>query len=245
MPSGTQSDRKQLSDPLLIAGTPAVIYLLTLTYDTSFAGYFGVPFQFVTVSWTDAFFVGMTLFIVLSFAYLLIFLVLAVLPQPKHLASYVFAFAYIPPAVIALLELFWQDWNRWFLLGASSATILLLLLCRLTIREGKRLRGANALIPHRAKTFLPVVVWIVAGITTSHTVGRVQAKYQTEFYVLREPPDTVVLGVWGDTVVAANFDPNAKTVRRKYIVTKISDHSPLEFLTEKVGPLRLEDAEMK
>jgi hypothetical protein len=47
-----------LSDTLLVAGIPALAYMLTLSYHLGFATAFDIPFQFVSVSWTDAFVVG-------------------------------------------------------------------------------------------------------------------------------------------------------------------------------------------
>jgi uncharacterized membrane protein YiaA len=238
-----QPSRTWPSDALLIAGTPALIYLLTLVYHLAFADYFGVPFQFVSVSWTDAFAAVGVLLGLSALVYSLLLLLLSVTTRPGHAPGYSRALTRLPTVVIVLTGFFALSfmWSRRLILAVIVGCVLGFLSSIAIYRERKEYKDSDVARARRWEAAIAALLWIIAGVYAALLIGTVHAKYQTAFYVSDGAAELVILGIWGDTVVAAPFDRSTRIVKRKYIVTKISDHSPLEFRTENIGPLKLEN----
>lgn len=239
---GSTTSPRWFSEALIIAGAPALLYLLTLAYECMFVTYFGVPFSFISVSWIDMFVVGFTLFVITNGVFLFVLLGAVLWPSNKKRLSYVRAIDAFPAVLVALqiLYYFWERPHRWLTVLPPVFCIIVGVLTGLFIRREHKSCGIDPAILARRKFFVTVFVWVQAGLVTSLIAGTLHAKLQTQFFVTSNSPQTVVLGIWGDTVVTARFDRNTRTVKEDFTIIKISDHSPLNIRAEKVGPLRLE-----
>jgi|SRR5579862_5826810 len=87
-------------------------------------------------------------------------------------------------------------------------------------------------------TFLMAILLFV-GISISRDLGSFEASRQVEFYVVPGSPETVVLGMYGDTIVSAHFERNTKTVRKDFVIVKLSANPALNLRLEQIGPLHL------
>lgn len=230
---------KWLSDALVIAGVPAPIYSLTLAFHCAFAAEFEIPLQLISVTWTDAFTLGILLFGITFALFMVALLVCSVLFRDKHHPGYARAISALPWTAILIgsVSLFWVDWHRthtgWFVVVMAISFIS----GWITNREHEAHQARDPQEARHWQAAAVVVSWLFSGILVSVVGGTLTARYEREFYVTRASPETVVLGIWANTVVAAPFDRKTGTVSREFIITKISDRYPLDVRLEKVGPL--------
>jgi hypothetical protein len=182
------------------------------------------------------------LFVITLILFFPVLLVSSIWPSGKQRLSYVRAIEVFPVVLVALqiLYFFWEKPHRWLEVMPVVFGIILGAVIGLSIRREHKSYGIDLAIVERRKFFLTLFVWVYAGLSTSFIAGTLHAKVRTRFLVLSSSPETVVLGIWGDTVVTARFDRNTKTVKEDFTVIKISDHTPLNVRMEKVGPLRLD-----
>ncbi len=231
-----------LSDALLIAGVPAFIYLFTLAFEVSFAREFGVPFQFVGVTWTSGFILGTLLLGIIGTVFVICLFASSFISRDKERPRYLRALDSVP-GLLMLVEsgaFLVMNWRRsmivigliGFVMGVFSSLI---------IRRDRKLHSIlNPEGAQRLRATFVIAMWLLLGVNTAWMTGAVLARTQTQFYVVQSSPETIVLGIWGDTVVSAPFDRKTRTVRREFIITKTSEHSPLDIREERIGPLRTE-----
>jgi hypothetical protein len=233
----------KFSDAVVLAGVPAFLYLLTLSYQVSAALTFGIPTQLITITWTETFGIGLILSTITAFLFLLAFLILSGIsfiwspstPRP----NYVIAVKNLPwmLSLAQAIYFIWANWHRTRLLLFFGSILLGFVLGMLMQRERRIHDQANAAEAKRWAYGATLIFWGFAGLSTAITCGTVLAQYERSYFVFQSSPDTVVLAIWGDTVVAAPFDRSTKALKGDFIITKISDHSALDIRLEKVGPL--------
>jgi hypothetical protein len=237
-----QTTRKWLSDALLIAILPACLYTMAFAHQASFAAAFGVPLQFVAVTWNDAFYAVVTAFAIVQLLAIPTFLYSSFRSWRAANPSYQLT-ANLLPGVVGAAELIYLFWvNRHGILLVLLAVGLVgIIMGIFTAREHRKHRAVDAPGAARVETVVMLILWAYVMFGTPLVAGDAQARVQKDFYVVQTLPDTVVLGVWGDTLVTAPFDRNTRIVRRVFTVTKVSEHSPLAIRDENVGPLRIEE----
>jgi hypothetical protein len=77
----------------------------------------------------------------------------------------------------------------------------------------------------------------VLSINISENAGSAAALRQTEFMVTNTVPEMVVLQIYGDNMICAPFDRNAKEVQRRFSIIKMASDSKLVLSLENIGPL--------
>lgn len=73
---------------------------------------------------------------------------------------------------------------------------------------------------------------------TAGAEGRRNAMTQTVFLIPSTYPQSVVLRVYGDTLVCAPFDQQNRTVESSFFFIRLGDASEVRLTPRKVGPLR-------
>jgi hypothetical protein len=251
VPTENQQDMSwRPSDALLIAGIPALLYLLTLTYQYAAATAFEIPTQTLSVTWTETFDIGIVLFLVIGVLFTLAFMIISLAytfwPREKRNPSYFSAAKAVPYLLTLSLCIYFilANWNRMRLLGTFGLFVLGWFSGWASAwffeRESRIHRQLNE---NQAKHFsygITALVWVASALVTSFVIGTTTQKYEKRYYVSQTAPNTVVLAIWGDTVVETTFDPTTKTTKNDFIITKISDRSPLKVRWEDIGPLHVD-----
>lgn len=86
-----------------------------------------------------------------------------------------------------------------------------------------------------------VVLLIIFALSLSYYSGVGKARRQVEYLVLVGNNDEIVLRQYGDTIVSAPIDRDAKLIYRTYTVRNISTEKYISFKPENIGPLILKD----
>lgn len=264
-PRNPATSVKGISMPegLLVATIPIVGYLLVFAYEAGFCGAFHIPLSFIALSPTMVFAViaGLALSVGPLFAFANLVCMIGLDLRDPIVRSL------IRLAIVAVLFLLpivvnpkaWRE-SMGLLLFLALFALLEFGLPLLTQRDKQtyreKLLGQEAIETGVSDLFdvlrtrfgdLPVTVAMVMmlGIYVSNVVGRGHAKGQEEFLVLLSSPEAVVLRVYGDDLVCAQFDRITQEVQPHFFVIKrvtLPSEPRIQLNLEKVGPLRLAQA---
>jgi hypothetical protein len=232
------------SDALVIAFAPVYVYTLTLTYLLAFARVFAIPPYFVNVSWTAAFAVGMTLLALFEVAFVVAYIIACFWIEGSP-SRWAIRLAPLLMIVFAVTYSAWERWYRWWVIAIvpaiSLAIGLILFWLKPLQRELDELHRTTT--DRRRYVFLivSIVCWLSMGYVVVGSLGVARALEEVNFYVIPTNPERVVLGIYGDTVVAATFDHATKEVKRDFVIIRVSEQPPLNLRQERIGPLHVQE----
>jgi len=81
-----------------------------------------------------------------------------------------------------------------------------------------------------------ILLLFLVGSLCANTAGKAAAETQKEYFVFADTPDFAVVRMYGDTIIAVQFDPKTKAVQSQVIVRKIAEKMTL-IRDENLGPL--------
>lgn len=246
-----------VSEGLIIAAIPVVAYMITFSYETGFAGFFGIPREFIALNFTSVFIVAGALLGVLFFLFLwteTFFLF------PSKGILYRTSLRLLPLFLLlpVLFILYGNYWRKW--IGPAIIMLIFALIAYgaplITQRDvkgySKKLEAeeekdrqdrvetpfdqAIRLLGGKNAMTLIMILWLL--LVISNNAGDAAALKQEEFLVANTSPEMVVLRIYGDHLICAPFDRATKEVQRSFIVLKVADDPQLMLRLEKVGPLR-------
>jgi len=243
-------------DALLIASGTGVAYWLSFRYEVAYLQYFGVPAHLVEVSLQTVLLVALGLSGAAWSVFMLGNLVAMAWPTQSEFrgkAARILFFLLIP--VWFLLN---YGFARKYWLAYSIAPIYIIVFEVLWPLVVFRKRGSirerfvacekadnEALsrnIGSRVHAALgPVVYYLfffaLLGTFFASVAGRGKAVTQEEYFVLSDAPNVVVLRVYGDKIIAAQFDRESKTVSAQLVIQEIGSEKLRLTREPKLGPL--------
>lgn len=87
-----------------------------------------------------------------------------------------------------------------------------------------------------------ILIMLLFGIFTfSYLEGRIEAVNQDEFYVPSTYPNSIVLRIYGDTLICANVDVELREIEKEYFIIKTHDQPPPVLMSIKTGRLGLKE----
>ena len=69
--------------------------------------------------------------------------------------------------------------------------------------------------------------------------GNGAASSQEKYLVMKEPAEHVLLRNYGNLMIAASVDKETKLVGHEFVIINILENNRIEFLSERIGPLKL------
>lgn len=78
---------------------------------------------------------------------------------------------------------------------------------------------------------------LILALALAFQFGRSEAQRNTEYLVLEGTPETAVLRIYGDTLVAASFNRSTHELGQTFILLDIHELSGRIFKNENIGPL--------
>jgi hypothetical protein len=248
--------RSWLSDAAVIAGVPAFISILSYSYEFGYASWFAIPWQLVSVTWTTAFEVCKFLAFLVFIWFLVAQPILLVMKDRRVAVTALFWVSYILFFTAMLIldhkqRLMWSTFVALSFLGALIHFLWPILFYRTKgTNYSEWLRAFQVAESRGGRPYEDFRNWIAAsplffvgtllffGISLSGAYGTYVASHKADFYVVPSSPESVLLTIYGDTVVAARFERKTNTFQRDFIIMKVSGSSPLNLRMETVGPLR-------
>jgi hypothetical protein len=78
---------------------------------------------------------------------------------------------------------------------------------------------------------------LILALALAFQFGAADARRKVHFYVVDGPEESVVLRVYGDTMIYAPFDRVKREVQKSFTLHPLSQPLPARLKLEKVGPL--------
>lgn len=250
----------RITDGILLAVISFVGYLLTYMYERGFASAFGISSELVEVSLTRALYLvallGLGVFIVLVILKDFINDLERKSTSPLRKSINLLIGASMLALGVDAFLLLGRGLN--WLLASIGVIVVVVYLLPLFKRSNRRKpyaeRFAAFYASPRSKesqtitsdtlvqridnsnvyVIIMLVIFFVSFVTL---IGRIRAQQQQVFEVLIDESNTVVLRIYGDKLVTAEFDPCTKEIRHGISVRKISDSTPIRLQKMQVGPL--------
>jgi hypothetical protein len=237
--------------PLVVAGAPAVGYLLAFSYEVGRTGVYDMPWALIAPQLYSVI-LGTLAVLAMANGVYIILTVVAVVP-PRDWSTIPRLGLLGPPAVLGVLSIliFEWHWEEWiwafvpFLLLAALDVGLPLI----TERKTRGFRAKlNAFDKRPFWSRAPIsrtrigAVWTAAylllpvAIYLTYAVGRSIGLDQETYLVVASGNPTVVLRIYGDKAIAAPYDPATHRLKQQFQIIDLRQGSPLLRL-EKVGKL--------
>lgn len=253
-PSGAQ---RAITDALLIAVLTAWSYAIGFAYLSGIANYFGFPIQLATPSATQVLQAAAALSAVLLIYFVVADFVWSFAPRSDTaLARAIRRFIALSLIFGFMMYPFLKDWRGWISLVSVSAVygffefVFPLITQRAFNTYEAKLEAQQKIEsgaqPHSLMSFFHNVVGkggiillllVMLTIMLSYNLGLQNAREQETFFVLEDAPDSAVLHIDGEVLVAGSFDQQTKMLKGSFIVRKLSDGKPWLLRQEKIGPL--------
>ena len=83
-----------------------------------------------------------------------------------------------------------------------------------------------------------LLILFVLGSSLAHTAGKAKATNKEEYFVFASDPDTAVIRMYRDKIVAVPFDRKAKTLQAQVVIRKLGTEKVVLMLDANVGPLK-------
>jgi hypothetical protein len=245
-----------LSDAVLIAATPVVGYFVAYLHEIGSAQEYGIPYGFVSVDLSTALASALALVVVLIVVSVMVNALILVFPHeaPSAVRARFTGGAWAVLILVVLVSIYGPEWRAWIWApaGAAAAFLLSLTVPLLTQRnvEGyvAKLEAADAvnregvnrnLLSWASARFGSSVIYVTLGILLAgylaYSTGRASAMHDRDYLVIQGKPEFVVLQVYGDVVVTAEFDRQRRCISHHLRVLKLSSKA-IEGVRERVGP---------
>ncbi|OFV99504.1 MAG: hypothetical protein A3H28_08665 [Acidobacteria bacterium RIFCSPLOWO2_02_FULL_61_28] len=234
---------------------PLVAYVLTYVYEAGYCKFFGLPWEFISPNWTSVFIatgallgLAMVLFVLVEPLFIIFGSSVVSGPIRRRLSRLSVVMLFCLTSTILFVR-YWGYWIAPFLLLFFFAFLEFVL--PLATQRGKgtyvekleaqdavddRLESLTDVAAKRLGLSAFTVLFLVfVLVVISYDAGLGAAMKQENFMVLEDTPDSVVLRIYGDRIIAAEFDRETKVVSRRFKIVSV-DGTALRL--EKVGPLK-------
>jgi hypothetical protein len=246
-----------LSEGVVLAAAPFLGYLGTYLRERGFADYFAIPQQLISVNLGDVLSFTFGFAVALTGAVIGVDFFRTVIGQednpmrlPSLISIAVLAVSFLEMVLFGLSLEQWKYWGiplailvaGWgYLIVAPHLKHGFVASASLPREEQPSDLRAHTILDELMVRFGPgvlvVVIYIAAGLFVGWSLGRAEAVNKVDYLVPASNPSLVVLRIYGDTVVAANFDRRHRRVGRDFVIWKISGQG-VRLNLRRVGPLR-------
>ena len=265
--SSGESRKSWIAEGTIVVGLFTFLgYLYAFNYESGYAGFFKIPCQFINISLPQ---IIMTGSIIIAIAISLFWFIWysPALINSKSLEFLLSLTIFILILIIIFGDLFvygsgWQivyglRWQEFVTIACSVilAAVVFNFLFQHIIQKNRHVSTSNSLF--RSTNIAFFILCIIISILLIAWIGKKAASSQEEFLVRgaipqSNQPEMVVLRIYGDNLICAEFDRQKRIVKTTFAVFKLANESrqgldakqnlistPLLRL-EKVGPLKVE-----
>lgn len=252
-----QELKSWLSEGLLLASLSVLSYATTFAYEAGYAEYFKIPYQLISVSLTTTIIAAASIIFAMLPLYAISNFLWLLTPKAGDVISSAIR-RFVKIIIISLIAVmpFATHWQAWLAFLVFILFFAFFEFVFPVITNGEKIPYAEKLlaqdqIEQNAKVHLlwhiideKVGRWLVDALIYSaivlgsaYTLGTQNAENKNEFYLNSDKPNDVILAIYGDTIVSAEFDPSKKSIRHPLHIFKVDNNVTLSIKKEKVEPL--------
>jgi len=249
--------KRWVTEGVFIASFPVVGYAVCVAYQSGYAKYFGIPSELITISIPDIMRVvailamfGLVIFSLFDGVYELLSEKAKQSIVVRRLSQFSILFVFFG----MFLLFFGLQWKHWigigivlmvFMLG-NFALPLLTQKNKPTYEEklktqweidSKSKSLVSAAIEKHGRANIQLIWGVMMLLLLSYSAGQSEAIRKVDYLVDKSKTNTVILAIYDNKFVEAEFDPMTCVVSHKFIIGCFSDKAEFQFQTQKIGPL--------
>jgi len=249
-----------ITEGLVLALIPVLGYFFAFQYEAGYASYFKYPKELIDIGLPQIVIATITLWTGAIMIFMFIESITMTIPK-AHRGLSDSLIKFLPLAGFFIGSLLVYGWDRaWpFLLVFFLIGIPEFILPLLTQKDRKtysekieadwdsewRLREAKNVLSWRLlkmighkNIILVINIFIVAQLV--QTAGEVVASRQIRFFTMSSAAEKVVLRIYNDKLICADFDRKTKTVKSGVAILKPDGSNVTSLKLEMLGPLKME-----
>lgn len=247
----------RFSEGIVLAGLPALIYLITYYFERGYGGYYKLPDDLIQVTFSGVLNTFVVISSLVSFSFLTLNIAWTLFPVQKNpalnslrtITAFVFVFA-----SYVIFAFGTRNWRIWIPYIIMAFIYLLIFWGTPLIHKGNTYvekveanikvdRNVSSFFDFLVSSFGVNVLIILLAIFSipalSNVSGRASAINQEDFLVVNTIPEVVVIRNYDGNLIASPFDRQTKQVESIFIIIDISEHPDLLLIPESVGPLEV------
>lgn len=240
------NDKPIVSVTGILAVTPIVGYTVTFAHEMGYCLYFRIPFAFIRPDLTTIAAASVAVFLAI---YIIIFfggLFTWFSRDIKFKQAFLFYFlTFTFAACLTAADTSSAGWITFLITAAKlviAATVAyaFILFSPPTARQTIIVPGAKQPAgPSQALNCLHACVpWLCAVLLIAFTTGRRSAAFQEYFFVPSIAPDTVVLRIYGDSLVCGSLDNVPMRLKPNITLIKVGTNPMLNLERRRIGRLK-------
>lgn len=248
-----------LPEGILLALIPALAYAIALMYELGFASYFGIPISLVDVGFSSFGVSILSLFVVAAVLFFTANFLFMLWPESRrediqYFHPLLFWGLFLLATFLVRKEFLPVLKTYWFVI------IMILLFYIAPIFQYRKEKGYinkikaswNAEAPIIGRSLIgkmhdkfgyfrviSLVTILIFFPLLSFNVGVSAAKGKSSFLVFHEESEYVVLKIYGDIMVCAQFQRTERMIVQRFVLKKIGEPPGLRLSLERVGPLKV------
>ncbi len=253
----TPGDRRGwLTESILLAVIPVMAYVLAFGYEYGYYLAYGFPQELISIDLYRVFAAGVIFLAGVLLVLILTTVVLALLPSEHPLTPAVAQAVTLTLAYLVFL-IYYEHFDIfawmfglllvWYLFYKFVMPLLTQRGVSGYVRKyssHEQMRQVRATLFHSMlRTFGPtpgtILVYFFIAVILSVTFGWHLATEREYYFVVPEPPERVVLRIYGDSIVLARLDRPARQILREYTVLRRTAGAII-LREEHIGPLMVE-----
>jgi len=227
-----------ISETFILATITGFSYLAAHSYERGFASEAGIPHELIDVRWTTIFTAGTAVLIAAIF----ILVVFRLPPLPRHLSAtrrrlFMITKVLLPMGIAILLILGFGFWVLILVVLVLTGIIMLLVTSLFAFFKSDRLSNSVGHTPTAEPVDDEGVVaglrvpdwvfvasaWMIVAVPLAYMNGQAAALRKESFLVSTGPAPQAILRIYGDKIVAAEFDRDTQTLQPNYYILPVTD----------------------
>lgn len=246
-----------LTDPIFLGFISVYSYLVVFIYESAYNRFFNIPNQFISLNLSSFFIVFSSILFLLVSIFLIANLFVIILPNKLNPIRYCLIRLFYPfILVISFLKFYGPSVSflilfLFFLYLVFEEFILPLFTQRDKKSYTEKLNNQELLenkiiaLPdyfyfYLGKSNYRIVFTMLFFLLLINMAGNSKAMKKENFLTTSTVPELVILRIYGDNLICAEFNKKAKTVKNNFIIKSIKANSNLTLKLEKIGPLKVE-----
>lgn len=259
-----ENNRKNIfSEGILLATIPFLSYLTVFVYEFGFTSYFGAPYEFIQPSFTSVCLVTAIIIGILLFSFVIAYqfsvILLTIFPIKDGPFLRIIKRIIWPAIVLLFFVFFWgKEWKEYATAIIIFAIIIFLeflwplVTCRERKTYSEKLAGQEEIERRLDPTYrrfsdyiaikfgrhnVLIFLLLALFLCLIYEVGLIKAK-QREFFWQIEGDRKIVIRIYGDNLICADFDAEKHILDNLFNIVKITQEKKISLKMIKVGRLR-------
>jgi len=254
-----QSKKNWMTEGVMIALIPALGYLFVFAYESGYAKYYHFPLEFINIDLPQIVMSALTLYIVAVIVFFTIEWISFVFFK-EHRYLYHTIVRFLPFLGFIVGSIILTDWVRAInitiglvIIGIQEFVFPLISQKDKNSYEDKLRAYENADWDYRENR--GALSWRITSIFGHRNIllvintvlifymiqmaGEIGASRKMLYYTIPNDPEKVVLRIYKNTLICADYDKEAKTVNTTFSVYQLDANSATIMKYEEAGPLKL------